>query len=100
MYHLGSAYYNGDGVTVDDSFSYAWFRLAKEDGNPLSTEAVQRAESSLKEGVITNAYMKIAEMYEKGGSLPENPTQAARWLSMAAERGDHDAQVGSGCQVS
>ena len=69
MYDLGSAYYNGDGVTIDDSLSYAWFRLAKEAGDELAAEAVQRAESTLKERTIVVGFTKIAEMYEKGGSL-------------------------------
>jgi hypothetical protein len=31
-------------------------------------------------------------MYHKGECLPPNPSQEARWLSKAAERGDEDAQ--------
>jgi hypothetical protein len=93
MYRLGAAYYNGDGVPIDDSLSYAWFTLAKEAGNQDATEAVQRAGSELKPSTITNAFKKIAEMYEKGGSLAENQAEAARWWSKASEGGDLDAQV-------
>jgi len=93
MYHLGVAYYNGDGVPINDSLSYAWFRLAKEAGSPTAVGAVQKAESELKPGTITDGLEKIPEMYEKGGSLQENQTEAARWWSMAAAKGDHDAQV-------
>lgn len=93
MYHLGAAYYNGDGVPVSDSLSYAWFRVAKEAGNPNAAEAVQRAESELKPETITIGLDKIAEMYEADGSLPENETEAARWWSVAAARGDEDARV-------
>jgi len=93
MYHLGAAYYNGDGVPINDGLSYAWFLLAKEAGNQGATEAVQRADSELKPGTIISAFEKIAEMYEQGGSLPENPAEAARWWSKAAEKGDVDAQI-------
>src|SRR5437762_1268442 len=96
MYHLGVAYYNGDGVAVDDSLSYAWFILASEAGNQSAPEAVKRAESELKPVTIDKAFKKIAEMYENGGSLPENQAEAARWWSRAAARGDQDAQVGLG----
>jgi len=93
MYHLGAAYYNGDGVGIDDSLSYAWFRLAKEAGNQNAADAVQRAESELKPQTITSGFERIAEMYEKGDSLPGNQAEAARWWSFAAARGDYDAQV-------
>jgi len=93
MYRLGAAYYNGDGVPINDGLSYAWFLLAKEAGNQGAREAVQRADSELKPGTIISAFEKIAEMYEQGGSLPENPAEAARWWSKAAEKGDVDAQI-------
>jgi len=93
MYHLGAAYYNGDGVPIDDGLSYAWFTLAKEAGNQSAAEALQRAESELKATTITNAFKRIAEMYEEGGGLPENQAEAARWWSKAAARGDLDSQV-------
>jgi TPR repeat protein len=99
MFHLGAAYYNGDGVHIDDSLSYAWFTLAKDAGSQSGTEAVQRAESELKPRTINNSLKRIAEMYEKGGSLPEDQAEAARWLSKAAARGDQDAQAGMGMKL-
>jgi len=93
MYHLGVAYYNGDGVTINDSLSYAWFCLAKEAGNPNATAPVQKAESELKPATIAAGLESIAEMYEKGESLPENQAEATRWWSLAAAAGDRDAQV-------
>jgi TPR repeat protein len=94
MYHLGAAYYNGVGVQIDDALSYAWFRLAKEAGDKRAAEAVERAESALKPQTITIGLEKIAQMYEKDGSLPESQPEAARWWSVAAARGDEDAKVG------
>lgn len=99
MFHLGAAYYNGDGVEIDDSLSYAWFTLAKEAGNPRAAEAVQRAESDLKPSRIVRGYKKIAEMYEKGGSLPENQAEAARWWLRAAKEGDEEAQVATATKL-
>jgi TPR repeat protein len=94
MYHLGAAYYNGDGVQIDDALSYAWFRLAKEAGEKRAADAVERAESALKPQTITIALEKIAQMYEKDGSLPESHAEAERWWSVAAAGGDDDAKVG------
>ena len=94
MYHLGASYYNGDGVEVDDAQAYAWFRLAKEAGYAEAVEAIARVESELKPQTITVGLENIAEMYEKGGDLPENRPEAARWWSAAAMRGDEDANVG------
>ncbi len=94
MYHLGTAYYNGDGVQTDDALSYAWFRLAKDAGDKRAPEAVERAESALKPQTIMIGLEKIAQMYEKDGSLPESQAEAERWWSLAAARGDADAKVG------
>lgn len=96
MYHLGVAYYNGDGVAINDSLSYAWFVLASEAGSQSAQEATNRGESELKPDRVDRAFEVIAEMYEKGGSLPENQAEAIRWWSRAAARGDQDAQVGLG----
>jgi TPR repeat protein len=96
MYHLGVAYYNGDGVALDDSLSYAWFVLAGEAGSQSAQEATKRGESELKPDRVDRAFEKIAEMYEKGGSLPENQAEAIRWWSRAAARGAQDAQAGFG----
>jgi uncharacterized protein len=93
MCDLGVAYYNGDGVDVSDSLSYAWFLLAKEAGCERATEAVGRAESELHAWTITDAFDRIAEMYDRGDKLPTNHAEAARWWLKAAERGDGDAQL-------
>jgi hypothetical protein len=93
MYRMGAAYYNGDGVPINDSLAYAWFKLAEAAGNQRATDAVQRAESELKPTTVTNGLKRIAELFEPNGCLPQNESQAAHWWSMAAARGDPDAQV-------
>ena len=80
-------------MKIDDSLFYAWFTLAKEAGSPRGAEAARRAESELKARTITEAFKKIAELYEKGEYLPGNQTEAARWWLKAATRGDEDAQM-------
>jgi TPR repeat protein len=41
MFNLGAAYYNGDGVDISDTLSYAWFISAKQAGNQRAQEASQ-----------------------------------------------------------
>jgi TPR repeat protein len=93
MYNLGAAYYNGDGVDINDSLSYAWFMLAKEAGDSHALEAVQRAETELQAQTVTAGYENIAEMYERGEYLPQNPAEAMKWWQKAATRGNRDAQM-------
>src|SRR5208282_5046377 len=66
MFSLGAAYYNGDGVIIDESLSYAWFTLAKQAGSQDAIEALKRAETELQPWKITTAFKSIAQMYEKG----------------------------------
>ncbi len=94
MFNLGTAYYNGDGVEIDDSVSYAWFVLAKEAGEPQAVAAVARAESELSAGRITEGYKKLAQLCGDGKYVPENQPESASWWLKAAERGDHEAQLG------
>lgn len=92
MWSLGAAYYNGDGVDIDDGLSYAWFLLAKKAGSERAIEAVQRAESTLRNSDIAAGLRQIGEMYERGDYLPRNQTEATHWLLEAAKKGDADAQ--------
>jgi len=93
MFNLGAAYYNGDGVQIDDDLSYAWFALAKEAGSSQAVEAVARAESQLPAWRITDGYKRIARLCEDGVYAPGNQAQAASWWLKAAIRGDKEAQV-------
>lgn len=93
MFDLGGAYYNGDGVFIDDSLSYAWFVLAKEAGSRQAAEAVARAESDLTPAQITGGYNDIANLCEKGEEVPKNESEAASWRERAAKLGDTNAQI-------
>jgi uncharacterized protein len=92
MFNLGASYYNGDGVEVDDVASFAWFLLAQEAGDPAADEASRRAVS---EKVVSpsEAYVKIAQMYEAGDQLPKSPAEALKWYRKAADADDPKASV-------
>ena len=95
MFNLGVAFYNGDrqGKGIDDAAAYAWFTLAKENGSVVANDAVARDEKELPAAVQNLGLLHIADMYLKGEELPKNPGEAQRWIRMAAERGDSEAQM-------
>ncbi len=93
MCNLGVAYYNGAGVSANDSLSLAWFLAAQKAGCARSAEAAQRAESQLSPWAITKAYELVAEMYQNGEALPHDEAEALRWGQKAASRGDADAEL-------
>jgi len=86
LFNLGTAYYNGDGVSVNDLSAYAWFLLAKNLGNPRAEEAVQRMKKEAGD-LEPNALEKIAEMYVQGDGLPQNSSKAADWYRKAVDIG-------------
>ena len=48
MFHLGTAYYNGDGTGIDDVTAYAWFLLAQSFGSESADDAVKRMKEEAK----------------------------------------------------
>jgi hypothetical protein len=95
MFNLGTAYYNGDGVSVDDANAFAWFTLAKEAGDPNAATALADTAGDRKPWNESDGFKNIAELYEPGGLLAENPALALRWWLLAAQAGDTEAQVTS-----
>jgi uncharacterized protein len=93
MFNLGIAYYNGDGVPVDDAYAFAWLTLAKEAGSQEATKALETTAGDRKLWTIPDGYKDIAGLYAKDGLFGENPRQAARWWLLAAQGGDPDAEI-------
>jgi TPR repeat protein len=93
MFNLGAAYYNGDGVPSNDTASFAWFLLAAEAGSDSGKQAAQRATEEHSPRGIADAYVAIAEMYDKGVDLPADSQRAATWYRKAAEKGHGEAQL-------
>lgn len=94
MFNIAVAYYNGEGVPAADNVkAYAWFLLAREAGNKLAADGMQRLETGMKLGGVDDGLLTIAEMYEKGENLDQDFAEAAKWYRKAAEKGVHPAQV-------
>ncbi len=96
MFNLGAAYYNndvaGDGVTANDVVSFAWFLLAQEAGDAAADEPLRRATSESGVGP-SEAYVKVAKMYEAGDELPKNPPEELKWYRKAADAGGIEASI-------
>jgi TPR repeat protein len=93
MFNLGAAYYNGEGVGVNDNLAYAWFLLSSEAGNSSGQDAANRSQAEHGPGGFNDACLAIGQMYEKGVDLPKNPALAATWYRKAAEHGFAEAVI-------
>jgi uncharacterized protein len=84
MFNLGVSYYNGEGVADNPIAAYAWFLLAQEAGSPAAGDAVRRSAEELGPSSIHDAFLQVAEMYEKGEGLPQSYANAALWYRKEA----------------
>jgi TPR repeat protein len=87
MFNLGTLYYNGDGVPVDDVQAYAWFWLASHAGSKPGIEAIARSESQIRPAQIVDGKMLAASMLAEGSKVPRD-AQAA--ISLYDEIGNGD----------
>lgn len=76
QFHLGVAYYHGDGVPQDYDESLRWYRLAAEQG-------------------YASAQFTLGGFYALGQIVPQDYILALMWMSLAATRahGDSRAQI-------
>jgi uncharacterized protein len=91
MFNLGTAYYNGDGVGIDDVASFAWFLLAQDFGNRPAVDAVKRMTDEAR-NLQADAFEKIGDMCPKGDELPKSDNDAVNWYRKAAENGEARVQ--------
>jgi TPR repeat protein len=113
----GMAYKYGIGVPQDHGASILWFHIAAEQGEADAQFNLARIYDSRAEGPYkkkraaladdaeaskwyrlsaeqghTQAQVKLAQLYAKGrASVPPDPMQAYKWLTIAAARGDATA---------
>ncbi len=73
QFGLARLYYNGNGVTKDDTKAAEWYRKAAEQGNDF-------------------AQYKLGAMYDKGEGVPKDAATAVEWWKKAAAQGNDAAQ--------
>lgn len=93
MFNLGAAYYNGEGTVSDSVQALAWFLLSAEAGSPSGQDAAKRSQAESRPWVVTDSYLRIAQMYEKGDELPNNAEQVVAWYRKAADAGSKEAMI-------
>jgi hypothetical protein len=93
MFNMGTVYYNGDGVQIDDVAAGAWFLLAEDSGIDSAKDAVARMMNDLSPAQVLASFEKVAVMLRRGDELPRNDTEAAKWYRKAADKGDALASV-------
>ena len=93
MFNLGTAYFNGDGVALDDVTAYAWFLAAKDHGSDAARDAVDRMTGTLARWQVSDAYGKLAGMYDAGTEVQQDVPAALNCYRKAAELGDAKARV-------
>ena len=74
QYRLGYMYYNGEGVTKNDTLAATWFTQAAEQG-------------------YAAAQLYLGDMYSKGAGVARNDTTAVEWYTRAAKQGHPTAQI-------
>ena len=74
QYRLGYMYYNGEGVTKNDTLAATWFTQAAEQG-------------------YAAAQLYLGDMYKNSEAVPRNDTTAVEWYTRAAKQGHPTAQI-------
>jgi TPR repeat protein len=93
MFNVGTHYYNGDGIPVDDIEACAWFGLAKSAGSKRAEEAVARAEKELSPQQLTEAKLRIADMLAEGKLVPRDARSALATYEEAGRYGKPEVQL-------
>ena len=86
-FNLGAAYYNGDGVAVNDDESCVWFMLSADAGDPSGQQAVERVRHEGPPDEIVRCELLTASAYERGGLIKQDPGQALQLYTKAAKAG-------------
>jgi uncharacterized protein len=87
-FNLGAAYYNGDGVSVNDQDSCVWFTLSADAGDQRGEEAVARTRQEFTSSQMTRCEMLTATAYLTGERVKQDYRKAFYWYQKAAEAKD------------
>jgi uncharacterized protein len=87
-FNLGVAYYNGDGVGVNDQDSCVWFLLASDAGDARGAEAFARAQQTFTPSQRNECESLAATAYLTGNLIKQDYGKAFQWYQRAAESKD------------
>ena len=113
QFNLGTMYFEGHGVALNESEGVRWFRLAADQGYapaqfnlgvayhagrgvaPDDTEAARWFRLAAEQGHAP-AQSNLGTLYDQGQGVEQSDEDAVRWYTAAAEQGEVFAQNGLG----
>ena len=93
MFNLGTHYYNGDGVPIDDVQAASWFWLARKAGSKRAEDAVARGEHDLSPSQLSEVKLTVADMLAEGKAVPRDTATAMAVYQDAGRYGKPEVQV-------
>jgi TPR repeat protein len=87
-FNLGAAYYNGDGVAVNDDDSCVWFMLSADAGDQSGVNAIARNRQQLSRQQMNRCEVMTATAYLMGERNKQDYGKAMQWYVAAANTGD------------
>jgi uncharacterized protein len=87
-FNLGAAYYNGDGVKVNDDDACVWFNLAADAGDQRGEEAMARTKQEFTQTQITRCELLTGTAYQTGERVKQDYGKAMDWYMKAANAKD------------
>ena len=87
-FNLGAAYYNGDGVAVNDQDACVWFSLSADAGDQRGEEAVARTRQEFTSAQMARCALLTATAYQTGERVKQDYGKAMEWYLKAANAKD------------
>jgi TPR repeat protein len=91
-FNLGAAYYNGDGVAVNDLDSCVWFMLSADAGDERGQEALARNRQELSPARMKTCELMAATAYLTGDLVKQDYSKAMAGFLNLANEGDGPAR--------
>ena len=80
------------GIEQSNIQAHNWFSIAYENGYQNASTNLEIVSESMSKSDIAQANYELGYMYYSGEIIEQNFKNAAKWFSLAAEQGSHDAQ--------
>lgn len=87
-FNMGAAYYNGDGLPVNDQDSCVWFMLSADSGDQRGQEALARARQEMSPPQMKFCELTTATVYLTGEIIKQDYAKAMEKYAELANAGD------------
>ena len=103
QFDLALYYRDGTGTDIDDAEARKWFCLAAKQGNKKAQSIIEKLEEfrglldASEQGALdAEGMQKLNLFYDSGEVTKQDQAESFKWLRMAAEHGNADAQFSFG----